>query len=795
MAAAIDALERMLADPGFREGVVLDHLVPGRPAVYAPMPDLPAALLEALRARGMAQLYSHQAETYDAVQRHEDVVVVTPTASGKTLCYNVPVLARLLREPAARALYLFPTKALAQDQLAVLTEVINAAGGGIKTFTYDGDTPPSARLAIREAGQVVVTNPDMLHAAILPHHTKWLKLFQNLEFVVIDELHAYRGVFGSHLGNVVRRLRRVCQFYGSNPTFICASATIGNPVELAEKVLERRVRLVDRNGAPAAEKRLVFYNPPLVNRELGLRRSSFVEAQRIALRFLDARAQTIVFGRTRLQVELMLSYLKEATEDRLGRSHDVRGYRGGYLPSERREIERGLRSGHVRGVVATNALELGIDVGQMQAAVLCGYPGSIASTWQQLGRAGRRDEPSAGVLVCSSSPVDQFLARHPEYFLGASPEHGLVDPDNLLVRLGHLQASVFEVPFPERERFGEGEAVDRLLALLEEQGQVFRSEQSWYWSSDIFPAAEVSLRSVLAENVVIIDVSGVPRGPGREAAQPGGAEVIGEMDQFSAQTLLHDQAIYIHEGRQYHVDRLDWKEKKAYVRPIKVDHYTDADRSATVEVLEQFEGERAGRLDDSVPPPAGGGRLGGGLLRGFGEVQVTSLVTMFKKIRLHTHETIGQGPVDLPPVDLHATSYWTVVPPGLATTFPRLQLQAGLHGLAHALRHVASVHAMCDPRDLGVATQIRSAYTGGPTIFLYDAFPGGVGLSRRLFGLHDTLLAGAAELIETCACAAGCPSCVGAMVENGADAKVVAPRLAQSRPGPLTPAPVPALTA
>ncbi|MDQ6747837.1 MAG: DEAD/DEAH box helicase, partial [Candidatus Dormibacteraeota bacterium] len=512
---AVEVLDKLLLERAFRAGVVLDQLIPGRPALYEDLPaNVPARLREALDRLGMPRLYSHQAEAYRAASEGRHTVVVTPTASGKTLAYNLPVLGRLLDEPHSRALYLFPTKALAQDQLAALTELCDQLDAGIRTHTYDGDTPPNARSAIREAGHIVISNPDMLHAAILPHHTKWLKLFQNLQFVVIDELHAYRGVFGSHLANVIRRLHRVCEFYGSSPTFVMASATIANPGELAGKIIEREVVVVDANGAPAAPRRLVFYNPPVVNADLGLRRSSLLETQRIASSFLEGGAQTIVFGRSRLQVEILLTYLKQAHGDRLGRSGDIRGYRGGYLPGQRREIEAGLRSGQVRGVVATNALELGIDVGQMQAAVLCGYPGSIASTWQQLGRAGRRDEPSVGVMVCSSNPVDQFLATHPEYFLSQSPEHGLVDPDNLLVLMGHLQASLFEVPIADGDGYGTTDPAE-LLGVLEDEGQAHHSGGRWFWASEAFPASEVSLRTVLAENVVIIDTS--------NAAAPAGA--------------------------------------------------------------------------------------------------------------------------------------------------------------------------------------------------------------------------------------------------------------------------------
>jgi len=764
-ASAVDVLDHLLRDRGFRSGVVLDELIPGRDAVYEPIPErVPARLRATLARRGMERLYLHQAEAWRAVNAGRHTVVVTPTASGKTLAYNLPVLARILEQPQSRALYLFPTKALAQDQLAELTRLCDDLDAGIRTHTYDGDTPPNARSAIREAGHVVITNPDMLHAAILPHHTKWLKLFQNLQYVVIDELHAYRGVFGSHLANVIRRLHRVCEFYGSDPVFILASATIANPAELAARIVERDVVLVDRNGAPSAPRRLVFYNPPVVNAELGLRRSSLLETQRIASAMLLGGAQTIVFGRSRLQVEVLLSYLKQAHGDRLGRSGDIRGYRGGYLPGQRREIEAGLRSGQVRGVVATNALELGIDVGQMQAAVLCGYPGSIASTWQQLGRAGRRDEPSVGIMVCSSNPVDQFLAAHPGYFLSRSPEHGLVDPDNLLVRMGHLQASLFEVPFADGEAFG-GSDPGEMLEILEEEGQAHHSQHRWFWAADAFPASEVSLRSILAENVVIIDTSNATAASAATPLPNSGARVIGEMDQFAAQTLLHDQAIYLHEGQQFHVDRLDWAEKKAYVRPVNVDYYTDADRSASVQALEAFASES------------------GTICRAHGEVQVTSLATIFKKIRYHSHESIGAGPIDLPQVDLHTTSYWLRLGVELTMTYSRLELEVGLQGLANVLRHTASVFLMCDPRDLGVAPQVRSPQTGGPTIFIYDIFPGGVGLSPRLFEMHDELLRAGAELISGCPCSSGCPSCIGAIFDRDVDAKAVALALARVQPG------------
>ncbi|MGH7921797.1 MAG: DEAD/DEAH box helicase, partial [Candidatus Dormibacteraceae bacterium] len=524
-----------------RGDITLDHLIPARDAVTRPLPaDLAPELAAALAARGIGQLYTHQAEAYQLARQRRDLVVVTPTASGKTLCYNLPVLQRLLEQPTSRALYLFPTKALAQDQLAELGALTRALPIDVKVDVYDGDTPPGRRTLIRDGGPIVLTTPDMLHTGILPHHTKWRRLFSSLDYVVIDELHSYRGLFGSQVANVIRRLRRICAFYGSDPTFICTSATIANPAQLAGRLLEReQVALVDRSGAPQGERRLVFYNPPLIDRDLGLRRSSLLEARRIAAPWIRQAIQSIVFCRSRLQVEVMLSYLQEDLHPRLDARRRVRGYRSGYLPLRRREIEAGLRSGEVWGVVSTNALELGIDVGSLQTAIMVGYPGSIASTWQQLGRAGRRSG-SVAVFVASNSPLDQFIVRHPGYFLGASPESGLVDPDNLLVLAGHLQAGLFELPFEDGEHFGDTEVRD-LLAMFEEDGVSSRSGGRWFWSSDAFPAEGIALRRLNADNVVIIDTSG-PR-----------PEVIGETDQFSAPVFLHEEAIYLQDGAQYHV--------------------------------------------------------------------------------------------------------------------------------------------------------------------------------------------------------------------------------------------------
>lgn len=720
-------------DPSaFAGEVTLDHVIAARAAEFAPLPaDLKPSLREALSRRGIEGLYSHQAEAYGHVRAGRHLVVVTPTASGKTLCYNLPVLQRILERPAARALYLFPTKALAQDQLAELGQLTTGLPVEIKVDVYDGDTPAGQRTAIRDGGHIVLTNPEMLHTGILPHHTRWRRLFSCLEYVVIDELHTYRGLFGSQVANVIRRLRRICQFYGASPRFVCASATIANPGELAGRLLEEdNLALVARSGAPQGERRLIFYNPPLTNRALGVRRSSLLEARQIAANWIGRQVQTIVFCRSRLQVEVMTSYLQEALLPRTDARRRVRGYRSGYLPLRRRQIEAGLRSGEVWGVVSTNALELGIDIGSLQAAVIVGYPGTIASTWQQLGRAGRRSG-SVAVFVASSAPLDQFIVRHPEYFLDAAPEEGLIDPDNPLVLAGHLQAGLFELPFGDGENLGRGQ-VGELLELFQEDGVVSRSGGRWFWSQNAFPAEGISLRRLAADNVVILDTS-----------QPR-PQVIGEMDQFSAQVMLHEEAIYLQEGAQYHVDRLDWDEKKAYVRPVEVDYYTDALLAVSVNVLDCFESESPAPLD-----------------RNHGEVKVTALASIFKKIRFHTHENIGSGPIRLPEQTLHTTAYWTSLDPDAWSRLGHERLEAGLQGMAHAMRTVAAVRLMCDPRDLGSTAEVKSISTLRPTVTLYEVYPGGVGSAKRLYELHLELLEDAAQLVHDCPCPDGCPSCIG----------------------------------
>ena len=507
-AAADDVLADLLAEPSMARGVVHHEVIPARAPEYGDFPAwLDPRIVAGLGARGVERPYRHQAEAIEAVHAGEDVVVVTPTASGKTLCYTLPVLQAIADDPSARALFLFPTKALGQDQVTEFGELAAAVGMTISASTYDGDTPAPIRSAVRAAGQVVVSNPDMLHSAILPHHTKWFQLFEQLRVIVIDELHTYRGVFGSHVANVLRRLLRICAHYGSHPVIVCCSATIGNPAELATMLTGRPMRLIDRNGAPSGERHVLLVDPPVLHPESGARGSAETLAQRWALPFVRAGRQTIVFGRSRVAVEILLTGLRESLREHYGPRSRIRGYRGGYLPTERRAIERGLRDGEILGVVATNALELGVDIGRLDVSVLAGYPGSVAATWQQIGRSGRRQGTSVAVLVASGAPVDQYVIHHPSFLLDGTPEEARLDPDNLHVLLAHLRAATFELPFEPGEVFGPG-PVDDLLAFLAEEAHVRQaSDGRWYWASENFPASEISLRTAAPENVVIIDTT------------------------------------------------------------------------------------------------------------------------------------------------------------------------------------------------------------------------------------------------------------------------------------------------
>ncbi|MFT5233426.1 MAG: DEAD/DEAH box helicase domain-containing protein [Candidatus Krumholzibacteriia bacterium] len=733
-------LDRLKVDDRFGRHVTRWEVLSPAPARYA---DFPAALDErlvsVLRDRGVEQLYTHQAESFALAAEGKSFVVPTPTASGKTLCYNLPVLNEILANPQARALYLFPTKALSQDQMHEVHETVTALGVDIKTFTFDGDTPETARRAIRSSGHIVVTNPDMLHQGILPHHTLWVKLFENLKYVVIDEVHQYRGVFGSHVANVIRRLRRVANFYGADPQFICCSATIANPHELASRVTGLDVEEIKSNGAPRGEKHFIFYNPPVVNAELGIRQSVIKTTRRIAERFMSSGVQLIVFARSRMRVELLLTYLERSGRKVGIKNGEVRGYRGGYLPGERRAIEKGLRDGSVTTVVSTNALELGIDIGRLDVCIMAGYAGTIASTWQQAGRAGRRQNLSAVVLVASSSPADQYIINNPDYFFGRSPEHATLDPDNLVIQMSHLKCAAFELPFLADERFGEHQ-VTEILDYLADMKILHQSGDRYHWMADTYPAEDVSLRSAAPDNVVIIDGS------------VRGGRIIGEMDLFSAQEMLHDDAIYIHGAQQFHVDRLDWERREAHVQPVTVDYYTDAQRKSELKTLTA-----------DIERPFVVGQLA------VGDVGLITKVTVFKKIKLGTHENVGAGRVHLPEMEMHTTSFWWEMPETMMSRMADQGFDLGdaLKGLSHLLGRVAPVFIMADMSDLHSTAMVRSPFTGLPTLYLYDSFPGGVGFARRIFTQFEEICDAARAHLNTCPCVKGCPSCVGAVAEAG----------------------------
>lgn len=835
-------LERLRLDPGFMSNVSAWERIPPRPASYADFPaNLDTRLIAALRSQNLAPLYTHQTESIEAAFAGESFVVVTGTASGKSICYNLPVLQSLLNDPEARALYLFPTKALSQDQASVLQTFLRAlnADDQVQVRTYDGDTPTSRRRATRDEVRLLITNPDMLHAGILPHHPRWAAFFENLRWVVIDELHVYRGVFGSNVANLLRRLRRLCQFYGADPQFALTSATIANPKELAERLIEVPVHLVskDLDGSPQAEKHIIIYNPPVIEPSLGIRRSYTLEASTIATKYLVADVQTVVFARARLTTEVLLGYVRDAYERAGGEPGSIRGYRGGYLPQERREIERGLREGDVRGVVATNALELGVDIGQLGAAVIAGYPGTIASTWQQAGRAGRRSEVSAVVLVASAAPLDQFIATHPAFLFERSPEMGLINPDNLAILIRHLRCAAFELPFETGEGFGSMDDVAEILDYLVEEGVLFGSNGSHHWIADSYPAESVSLRSGSDDTVVIQDVS------------RGRPIVIGEVDRATTPLLIHEGAVYIHEGRTFLVDALDWEGALASVRPAEVDYYTNAGETVDLSVLEVFDADETGHAR-----------------RAQGWVEITAQATSYRKIKRYTHETLGYGSIDLPPRQYETSGYWlwidpdtvsrledagVLLPPqeygpgwpsardaartrdghicrqcgaveredrahhvhhirpfrefgyvpgenrndreanhidNLITLCPTCHHRAesargkrsALGGLASALANIAPLYLMCDPRDLGVLTEARAKGTKSPTVTLFDRLPEGLGLSERLYELHDELLQGALDLVQGCSCLDGCPVCVGPVGPGGQEVKVLTVQLLEA---------------
>jgi DEAD/DEAH box helicase domain-containing protein len=764
---ALDALDKILSDPSFAPNIVMQKVLEATEGVYAPFPgDLDSRLAASLVRRGISRLYTHQARVWETLKEGRSVVVVTPTASGKTLCYNLPVLDALIKDGEARALYLFPTKALSQDQQAELNEIVapgGASGGDsgaasagvspraipIKAATYDGDTPESLRVSARDTGRIIISNPDMLHAGILPNHPRWIRFFSNLRYVVIDEAHAYRGVLGSHVAGVIRRLKRAAAFYGSRPLFILCSATIANPKELAETLIGGEAALVDNNGAPRGEKRVILYNPPLVDAVQGIRRSVVSESRRWMLAFLKGGIKTILFAHSRVKTEVAASYVNgDLANIYTGNSRiRVEAYRGGLLPSERREIERGLRDGSIQGVVSTNALELGIDIGGLDASVVAGFPGSFNSFWQQSGRAGRRGGVSVSVFVASASPLDQFIMEDPEWFFRKSAEEARLDPNNPYILSDHVKCACFELPFKDEalekgeDAFGGAQALPA-LEFLEEDGIVRHTGGSWFWADRSFPAEGISLRSAAADNVVIIDLT-----KGRNA-------VIGEMDRPSAKELIFDNAVYIHRGRQYLVEKLDIENRKCLVREAEVNYFTDGLVKTDIKVLSE---------DERFRYPEEGMAAAEGVL---GDVLVRSQAAKFKKIRFHTHENIGYGDIQLPEEEMQTRALVLLFGGesrggGVLADMDEAGAGSVLSGAGTMIRHIAPVFLLCDPRDLGLAERVRDPHFGIPALYIYDKYPGGTGLAESLARKTEALFASALRAVGRCPCAHGCPSCVG----------------------------------
>jgi DEAD/DEAH box helicase domain-containing protein len=779
---------RLRSEHGAR--ITGELVVPAKRGEYAPLPaGLDARLVAALAGRGIDRLYTHQSSAWESVQAGRHSVVVTPTASGKTLCYNLPVLQAALTEQA-KALYMFPTKALAQDQVAELSALNEAGSLGVRAFTFDGDTPGDARKAVRTRGDIVVTNPDMLHQGILPHHTKWAQFFESLRFVVIDEMHTYRGVFGSHVAtyrgvfgshvaNVLRRLQRICRFYGSDPLFILCSATIANPAELAGSLINAEVNAITDSGAPQGAKHLLLWNPPVVNPDLGIRASARSQTTRIAKMAVRGRLKSIVFARSRLMVEVLTKYMKDAFDRDPRHPARVAAYRGGYLPTERRAMEKKLRAGDIDCVVSTSALELGVDIGALDVCVLNGYPGTIAGTWQRLGRAGRRQRTALGVLVASSLPLDQYMIRNPEFFLGASPEQARIDPDQLLILLDHIRCAAFELPFRDGDVFGK-EDLSEMLAYLQEHGVVHHEGGQWHWMEDSYPANSVSLRSVAEGNFVVIDTTN------------GAQTVIAEVDYSSAPETIYEGAIYMIQSAPYQVERLDWEGRKAFVTRTQADYYTDAIDYTRLKILDEsmgsdsidqqrsIESDPIDSIDSSVAQ---------------GEVHLVRRIAGFKKIRYYTHENIGFGKIQLPDQEMHTTAvWWQVNPDALDAAFEsRQQALDGFLGAGYALHIVAAMRMLSEPRDIGRAVGDGNAEwfaTVGangrgrllnkdgeavdpmglqrftPTLFLYDNYPGGIGISAPLFENRSAIVEDAQALVGACECAHGCPSCIGPILAS-----------------------------
>lgn len=778
-------------------------------------------LLDTLRTQEIHQLYQHQSDAYEYIQEGKDVVIVTGTASGKTLCYTLPIAQTILKDSNATALCIFPTKALAQDQKNGLDKLFSFDSHNIYAQVYDGDTSTSCRKKIRQDAKIILTNPDMLQIGILPYHTKWETFFQNLKYIVIDECHIYRGVFGSHIANVIRRLKRIARYYGADPQFVLTSATIGNPSQHASSLIERSVKLINRDFAPHGKRHFLLYNPPIIDERFGLRASALLESVRLTADLLNHNIQTLFFVTTRRSTEIALTYLRDRFP---GRKQEIRGYRSGFLPKERREIEQGLKSGAIRAVTSTNALELGVDIGGMDAVVMSAYPGSIANLRQQAGRAGRRDEEALAILVLNANPINQFIAKHPEFIFEQSPEVALIDSNNLEILISHLLASLYEKPFSNNEGFGALEAseVQQIFDYLVAKGEVFKAQKDTHWIGADFPASMVSLRSTSLDTVLL------------QAEINRKLHVIGKVDAKSAKWMVHPGAIYLHESSSYFVQTLDLQEGIAILAPIDVDYYTQTMRESDVEII---------NINKQEEIPAGN--------KYYGDLKVSSKIVGYKRIEWYSREVLSVEELEMPPDILNTTGYWfvfdaesiqTLLSAGNPLTIKNdygpmwsnlkqiirqrdrntcqicgakedgrahdvhhripfkqfskieeanqlenlttlcrtchlrvemnVRIRSGLAGLAYLLHNIAPLFIMCDVTDIFVVVEHEAKFADGlPAIVFYEEVSGGIGLTERMYEIHQRLLHSALEIVLSCGCEDGCPSCVGPGGENGQGGK------------------------
>jgi len=815
------------ADPSIADNIASINIIPERFANYHPFPDnLDRRIVEALKQNGINALYSHQNLAWEYIQAGKNILISTGTSSGKSLCYILPVLNILLENSNFRTLIIYPTKALAQDQLNSISRIINSIPQ-IKTYSpkvcsiYDGDTPANQRSIIRSSARIVITNPDMLHIGILPHHTSWEDFFINLNLIIVDEIHLYRGVFGSHVANVFRRLKRITNHYTSSPKYILTSATVANPIDFGERLIEEKLYYIDQDGSARGKQTQIIYNPPIVNPELGIRRSVVHEATKLSIDLLINEVQTLIFGRSRRTVELTLSYLREKVElDKFESKAIIRGYRGGYLPGDRRKIEQEIREGNVKVTIATNALELGINIGGMGAVIMIGYPGSIAATIQQSGRAGRGEDESLAVLVTSSDPLDQYLAFNPEYLFNKIPEQVLINPDNLLILLSHIRCAAFEISFKPKYCFGnlETELITKLLDHLDQIGELYKSGDNYFWMDENYPAQQISLRATTTDNVMLFEEDKEFNNKHHKIS------TIGVIDKISAYWMTHKDAIYFHEGNTYFVNELDLEKNVAWIERIDTDYITEPRKNTEISLISKISEENAKNA-----------------LKMYGDVKVSTQVIGYNKIKWYTHERFDSAELTLPPSVLITTAYWLNLADELVNELRKIgiwsndninygkewniiknririrdsfkcqlcgtkeinkahhihhkiparffanieeanrennlitlcskchhqaeltvRIRSGLAGTAYVLGHIAPLFLMCDPSDLGVhSDQSSTIADGAATIIIYDQVPAGIGFSQYLFEIHDTLIKKAHELVIHCKCQNGCPSCVG----------------------------------